>query len=98
MLDLESNPEKQVNFAVDILGLATRYDFTVVRWGITSGEACTVSHNEMASHEQWLAVDIRLKHEGEAERFKTDALMSGLFLKQRGEYFHLSPDPFETVE
>jgi hypothetical protein len=93
MLDHTADLERQVNFAVDMLGLATRYDFTVLRWGVMVHAGCIVSPEGKASHEKWLAMDIELLNDDLADQFATDALMAGIYVKRLGLILHCEPKP-----
>jgi hypothetical protein len=93
VLNYKTDLEPQLNFAVDMLGLATRYDFTVLRWGIMQHNGCIVSTEGKDSHEKWLAMDIELLNDDLADQFATDALMAGIYVKRLGLVLHCEPQP-----
>lgn len=94
MLTIDDNLEHVATFAVDIAGMATRYDFTVLRWGAAEGYNCVATKEDSQSHRDWLAVDVELVDVKQADAFVTDCAIAGLYCKRGDDFIHIQQFPF----
>lgn len=97
MLKLEDTAEPAANFALDLVGLATRHEFNVLRWGLMADWNCLVSKDDDASHHAFIAADVELVNPQQADAFITDAMIAGLFCRRGDEFIHVQSQPFHTV-